>query len=185
MNVLLKVVSASVLFAASATAQPVNGEDAQKVLDNYDFLISLYRDCSEGIAGKGDSCERLLDPREQVQEKLEEINEIYLKGFEIAIKDAQPMSIMTSYNLINGVQASENKDLLTGILRGEWDFKGMVTTDWWTHGEHYRETKAGNDIKMANGYEERVQEAFEKGYITRDEIALCAKRILTMILRMD
>ena len=57
--------------------------------------------------------------------------------------------------------------------------------DWWTHGEHYRETKAGNDIKMANGYEERVQEAFEKGYITRDEIALCAKRILTMILRMD
>lgn len=38
----------------------------------------------------------------------------------------------------------------------------MVTTDWWTHGEHYRETKAGNDIKMANGYEERVQEAFEK-----------------------
>ena len=52
-------------------------------------------------------------------------------------------------------------------------------------GEHYRETKAGNDIKMANGYEERVQEAFEKGYITRDEIALCAKRILTMILRMD
>ena len=92
---------------------------------------------------------------------------------------------MSSYNLINGVQASENKDLLTSILRGEWDFKGMVTTDWWTHGEHYRETKAGNDIKMANGYEERVQEAFEKGYITRDEIALCAKRILTMILRMD
>ena len=42
----------------------------------------------------------------------------------------------------------DSKDLLTGILRGEWDFKGMVTTDWWTHGEHYRETKAGNDIKM-------------------------------------
>ena len=118
------------------------------------------------------------------------LREIYLKAFEIIVKEAdpkesRPMSIMTSYNLINGVQASENKDLLTGILRGEWDFKGMVTTDWWTHGEHYRETKAGNDIKMANGYEERVQEAFEKGYITRDEIALCAKRILTMILRMD
>lgn len=79
MNVLLKVVSASVLFAASATAQPVNGDDAQKVIDNYDFLISLYRDCSEGIAGKGDSCERLLDPREQVQEKLEEINKISLR----------------------------------------------------------------------------------------------------------
>ena len=113
------------------------------------------------------------------------LREIYLKAFEIIVKEADPYTIMSSYNLINGVQASENKDLLTGILRGEWDFKGMVTTDWWTHGEHYRETKAGNDIKMANGYEERVQEAFEKGYITRDEIALCAKRILTMILRMD
>ena len=113
------------------------------------------------------------------------LREIYLKAFEIIVKEADPYTIMSSYNLINGVQASENKDLLTGILRGEWGFKGMVTTDWWTHGEHYRETKAGNDIKMANGYEERVQEAFEKGYITRDEIALCAKRILTMILRMD
>ena len=113
------------------------------------------------------------------------LREIYLKAFEIIVKEADPYTIMSSYNLINGVQASEHKDLLTGILRGEWDFKGMVTTDWWTHGEHYRETKAGNDIKMANGYEERVQEAFEKGYITRDEIALCAKRILTMILRMD
>ena len=113
------------------------------------------------------------------------LREIYLKAFEIIVKEADPYTIMSSYNLINGVQASENKDLLTGILRGEWDFKGMATTDWWTHGEHYRETKAGNDIKMANGYEERVQEAFEKGYITRDEIALCAKRILTMILRMD
>ena len=61
----------------------------------------------------------------------------------------------------------------------------MVATAWWAHGELYSETRAGNDIKMAIGYEERVQEAFEKGYITRDEIALCAKRILTMILRMD
>ena len=52
--------------------------------------------------------------------------------------------------------------LLTDILRGEWGFQGMVTTDWWTFGEHYRETKAGNDIKMAAGYPERIKEASKK-----------------------
>ncbi|MFQ9394241.1 MAG: glycoside hydrolase family 3 N-terminal domain-containing protein [Lachnospiraceae bacterium] len=59
---------------------------------------------------------------------------------------------MSSYNLINGHRASENKDLLTGILRDEWGFNGLVTTDWWTKGEHYKETLAGNDIKMGTGY---------------------------------
>ncbi len=113
------------------------------------------------------------------------LREIYLKGFEIIVKEADPYMIMTSYNLINGVQASENKDLLTGILRGEWGYKGMVTTDWWTHGEHYREIKAGNDVKMGNGYPERVMEALEKGFITREEIAACAGRVLEMILKMD
>ena len=111
--------------------------------------------------------------------------EIYLKAFEIIVKEAAPYTIMSSYNLVNGVHTSESKDLLTHILRDEWGFDGIVTTDWWTHGEHYRETKAGNDIKMANGYPERVLEALEKGYITREEIRICAKRILEMILKMD
>ena len=113
------------------------------------------------------------------------LREIYLKAFEIIVKEAAPYTIMSSYNLINGVQASENKDILTGILREEWGYQGMVTTDWWTLGEHYRETKAGNDIKMANGYPERVKEALDQGYISREEIEICAKRILGMILKMD
>lgn len=111
--------------------------------------------------------------------------EIYLKAFEIIVKESAPYTIMSSYNLVNGIHTSENKDLLTNILRKEWGFDGMVTTDWWTHGEHYREIKAGNDIKMANGYPERVKEALEKGFITRDEIRICAKRVLQMILKMD
>ena len=82
--------------------------------------------------------------------------EIYLKAFEIIVKEADPYTIMSSYNLVNGVHTSESRELLTNILRDEWGFKGIVTTDWWTHGEHYREAKAGNDIKMANGYPERV-----------------------------
>ena len=61
----------------------------------------------------------------------------------------------------------------------------MVTTDWWTCGEHYKETKAGNDLKMGNGYPERVKEACEKGAITREEIEICVKRILGLILKID
>ena len=81
--------------------------------------------------------------------------------------------------------ASEHKELLTGILRDEWGFDGLVTTDWWTFGEHYRETKAGNDIKMAAGYPERVKEAYENGFISEEEIRLSARRILSVILRID
>lgn len=113
------------------------------------------------------------------------LREIYLKGFEIVVKEAQPWTIMSSYNKINGQRASEHRELLTGILREEWGFDGIVTTDWWTRGEHYKETKAGNDVKMGCGYPERVLEAYEKGLISKEEIRLCARRVLEMILRLD
>ena len=111
--------------------------------------------------------------------------EIYLKAFEMIVKAENPWAVMSSYNIINGYRASENKDLLTGILRDEWGYTGMVTTDWWTCGEHYKETKAGNDLKMGNGYPKRVKEAYEKGAISRDEIETCVKRILNLILKLD
>ncbi len=113
------------------------------------------------------------------------LREIYLKGFEICVKQSQPWVLMTSYNLINGHRASECKDLLDGILREEWGFQGVITTDWWTKGEHYKEIKAGNDIKMGTGYPERMLEALEKGLITREEIAACARRVLELILKLD
>jgi beta-glucosidase len=113
------------------------------------------------------------------------IREIYLKAFEIVVKESQPWSIMTSYNIINGRRASENEDMLEGILRGEWVFDGMVTTDWWTYGENYKECKAGNDMKMGCGYPERVLSALEKGAITREELEKAAKNILGLILRID
>ena len=111
--------------------------------------------------------------------------EIYLKAFEMIIKAENPWAVMSSYNIINGYRASENKDLLTGILRNEWGYTGMVTTDWWTCGEHYKETKTGNDLKMGNGYPKRVKEAYEKGAISRNEIEICVKRILNFILKLD
>lgn len=113
------------------------------------------------------------------------IREIYLKAFEIIVKTADPWCIMSSYNVINGHRASENADLLTGILRDEWGFDGVVTTDWWTYGEHYKEVKAGNDLKMATGFPERLTEAIEKGLLTRHEMNICAKRILRILLRFD
>ncbi len=111
--------------------------------------------------------------------------EIYLKVFEIIVKRAKPWYIMSSYNIINGHRASENRELLEDILRGEWGFDGMVSTDWWTFGEHYKEVKAGNDLKMACGLPERLREAREAGILTREEMETCAKRILGVILKLD
>lgn len=113
------------------------------------------------------------------------VREIYLKAFEIIVKEAKPWSIMSSYNIVNGHRASENRELLEDILRGEWGFDGMVTTDWWTNGEHYKEVKAGNDVKMATGFPERLMEALEKGILTREDMEICAKRVLELILRVD
>ncbi|MBO6282644.1 MAG: hypothetical protein J6M63_01800, partial [Pseudobutyrivibrio sp.] len=74
---------------------------------------------------------------------------------------------------------------LTGILRGEWGFEGMVTSDWWTRGEHYKESNAGNDLKMGNGYPERLKAADEKGALDHPQLKLNAKRILNTILKFD
>ena len=84
------------------------------------------------------------------------LREIYLKGFEICVKEASPRCIMTSYNPINGERASENYDMLTGILRNEWGFKGLVMTDWRTYGYHGVEMLAGNDVRMPRGYSDAI-----------------------------
>ncbi len=113
------------------------------------------------------------------------IREIYLRAFEIVVKESKPWSIMSSYNIINGCRASENRELLEDILRGEWGFDGMVTTDWWTLGEAYKEVKAGNDMKMGCGFPERLLKALELGALTRGEMEICARRVLGLILRID
>ena len=113
------------------------------------------------------------------------LREIYLKQFEIIIKESDPYTVMSSYNIVNGTRASENWDTLTGILREEWGFKGFVTTDWWTLGEHYLEEKAGNDLKMANGYPERLKMAMEAGALTREDLIVNVKRILSVMLRFE
>jgi len=126
------------------------------------------------------------------------LREIYLKGFEICVKEAGPYTIMTAYNKINGYQASEHYELLTGILRGEWGFEGMVTTDWGCFGTHPLEVKAGNDIKMPIGYPESFKEMMRYNLnpteqenttgkilkVTREELERSAGRILNMIIKL-
>lgn len=113
------------------------------------------------------------------------LREIYLKGFEICVKEAKPKMIMTSYNYLNGIYASENAELLEGILRGEWQYEGMITTDWWNHADHVREIQAGNDVKMPRGQYDKILDALNNGEITREQLAVCVKHILEMILWLE
>ena len=113
------------------------------------------------------------------------LREIYLRAFELIVKEAKPWAIMSSYNIINGRRASESRELLTDILRDEWGYDGLVMSDWWTRGEHYKELLAGNDLKMGSGYPERVREAMDKGLVTRADLEVCARRVLELILRID
>ena len=112
------------------------------------------------------------------------LREIYLKPFEICVKEADPWTIMSSYNLLNGVHASSNRELLTDILRGEWGFNGLVTTDWWTYERQYKEIAAGNDIKMGAGMPENTLEMLKAGKLRRKDLRASAKRVLELILKL-
>ena len=105
--------------------------------------------------------------------------EIYLKGFEIAIKEGNAWSIMTSYNRINSMKTSECYDLLTVILRNEWKFEGLVMTDWGTNSSNDREAHAGNTIKMPNNRQgiNTILNGIISGTVTRNDLQ---KNILYM-----
>ena len=113
------------------------------------------------------------------------LREIYLKPFEICVREADPWVIMSSYNLINGVHASANRELLTDILRGEWHYDGVVTTDWYTYVRQYEEVAAGNDIKMGTGMPEHTYEMVKVGKLRRKDLRVSAERVLKLILKLD
>ncbi len=113
------------------------------------------------------------------------LREIYLKGFEIAVKESQPWTIMSSYNKVNGTLASENKQLLTDILRGEWGFEGFVMTDWWGEMDGARQIAAGNDLLMPgtqHQYDEIVA-GIQNGTLKEEELNLAIKNIMNVMLK--
>ena len=115
------------------------------------------------------------------------IREIYLRGFEIAVKTAHPWCIMSSYNLINGRKASCTYNLLTRILREEWGFDGFVMTDWWNFADFWQEIIAGNDLKMPATEQESHQftEYVQRYYhiIPRKALERNAEHILNVVMR--
>ena len=120
------------------------------------------------------------------------LRELYLKGFEIAIKEAQPMSIMTSYNLINGVHAANNYDLCTETARNEWGFKGMIMTDWTTteHGDNCTASgcmRAGNDLVMPGcfGDHDNMYRELEAGTLDIEDLKACIARLVSVIWKSN
>ena len=113
------------------------------------------------------------------------LREIYLKAFEIVVKESDVWSIMTAYNLLNGTYTSENEELLTGILREEWGYTGLIVTDWGNWAEHYREALAGNNVRMPHGSLRRLQKAIELGLISRNTLIENARQVLQWMLRLE
>ena len=114
------------------------------------------------------------------------LREIYLKAFEIAVKNADPATVMSAYNKINGVHCSDNRKLLNDILREEWGFKGLVMTDWGGMNDRIAAFRAGNDLMMPGGsdyMEKDVAEAVRSGSLSEDDIDRCCERVIALALK--
>jgi len=111
--------------------------------------------------------------------------EIYLRAFEQMIRDSDPWAVMCSYNIMNGVRVSENKELLTDILRDEWGYDGLVMTDWWTYGDPYKELNAGIDVRMPTGFPDRLMDALKAGLVDRKTLLRVAENVCRLILKID
>ena len=113
------------------------------------------------------------------------LREIYLKGFEIAIKESKPWTVMTSYNYINGIYTSESKELVTTILRDEWGFEGTVMTDWFGGKDGAKQMWAGNDM-LQPGKDEQfdsIVAGVKNGKLDEADLNRNVQRVLNLVER--
>ena len=114
------------------------------------------------------------------------LREIYLTGFEIAVKEAQPWTVMCSYNRINGTYASDNRYLMNDILKDEWGHQGLVVTDWGAMNERVEALKAGVELEMPgapNGNDAKIVAAVRSGELDEAVLDRAVERILTLIFK--
>jgi beta-glucosidase len=114
------------------------------------------------------------------------LREIYLAGFEKAVKQAQPWTVMCAYNKVQGTYCSENKKLLTDILKEEWGHEGLVVTDWGACNDRVEGLKAGQELEMpsSNGYNDaKIAEAVKNGDLDEQILDAAVERLLKLILK--
>ena len=144
---------------------------------------------SRGIAAcvKHFACNNKESGRDISDSRVSEraLREIYLRGFEIAVAEAHPLMVMTSYNRLNGQYTSADRDLLTGILREEWQYDGLVATDWDNRAEPITELQSGNDLRMPAGSNRRLQRALADGAISRGSLMSAARHVLELLLHLE
>lgn len=124
-----------------------------------------------------------LDLNAEIDERT--LREIYLRGFEIAVKESAPESVMCAYNKINAVWCSENRHLLTEILREEWGYKGFVISDWGAVHETVRAVAAGLDLIMPpkEGVVEALRDAVSAGRLNEGDVDRAALRVLAFLMK--
>lgn len=136
------------------------------------------------------ACNNVEDNRTHSDSILTErtLREIYLRGFEIAVREAQPGGVMTSYNLLNGTYTPDSRDLCTAVLRNEWGFTGLVMTDWFStapgQGNAAGAIVAGNDLMMPGQGTDKLSILIGvmRGDVSRSELRICAGRVLQAVL---
>jgi beta-glucosidase len=112
------------------------------------------------------------------------LREIYLKGFQIAVAESNPWTVMSSYNLVNGYYSSENLELLTNVLRKEWHYKGLVMSDWNAGHDYVAQIKAGNDLLMPGPYQvSTIMQAVKDGKLDEKVLDRNIENILNLILK--